>query len=162
MVDVLTQEQRQLNMSHIRGRNTKPEMILRRGLHARGLRFRLHHQNLPGRPDLVFPSLHAVIFVHGCFWHDHRCALCKTPATRTDFWVSKITRNAERDRQAIAALIQAGWRVLVVWECAVRGAGKLPEENVLDFCESFVRNPNAASAELAGTSMPRTYPIIRE
>ncbi|TXC66171.1 DNA mismatch endonuclease Vsr [Piscinibacter aquaticus] len=125
MTDVLTAEQRQLNMSRIRGRDTRPEMLVRQGLHARGLRYRLHDRKLPGRPDLVFPRHGAVLFVHGCFWHAHGCALSKLPATRQDFWKQKLEGNAARDRRAIDALQAAGWRVLVIWECALRGPARL-------------------------------------
>lgn len=152
MADVLTPEQRRLNMSRIRGCDTKPEMFLRRGLHARGLRFRLHRRDLPGRPDLVFPLHRAIIFVHGCFWHDHGCALCKAPATRPDFWMSKISRNAERDQQVLSDLVKTGWRVLVVWECAIRGPGRLPADDVLNQCENFVRNPDTSLREIIGST----------
>lgn len=152
MTDVLTPEQRRLNMSRIRGRDTKPEMFLRRGLHARGLRFRLHKRDLPGRPDMVFPAWGAVIFVHGCFWHNHGCALCKVPMTRSEFWITKIARNNERDRQVIEKLIKNGWRVLVVWECAMRGVGKLQKASVLDCCETFVRQRDIVRGEIAATT----------
>src|ERR1700719_1649815 len=99
MGDVLTPEQRRLNMSRIRGRDTKPELLLRRGLHAAGLRFRLHTERLPGRPGLVFPRYRAAILVHGCFWHGHDCPLFKLPATRSEFWASKIAGNRTRDNR---------------------------------------------------------------
>src|SRR5215471_13052693 len=104
MADVLTPEQRRLNMSRIRGRDTKPELLLRRSLHARGLRFRLHRRDLPGCPDLVFPRFRAAIFVHGCFWHGHTCPMFKMPKTRTVFWRNKIHKNLDRDRTARAKL----------------------------------------------------------
>jgi DNA mismatch endonuclease, patch repair protein len=132
MADILTPEQRRLNMSRIRGRDTKPEMLLRRGLHARGIRFRLHRKDLPGRPDLVFPSRRAAIFVHGCFWHGHGCAMFKLPETRTEFWAAKIKGNQERDARALQELPAAGWRTLVVWECDLRGPGRRPLEMVID------------------------------
>src|SRR5688500_15794308 len=97
MTDVLTPEQRRLNMSRVRGKDTKPEMLLRRGLHACGLRYRLHPKDVPGRPDLVFPRHGAVILVHGCFWHGHDCPLFKWPATRAEFWRKKIEGNRARD-----------------------------------------------------------------
>ena len=150
MADVLTQEQRRLNMSRIRGRDTKPELILRRGLHALGLRFRLHRKDLPGKPDLVFRRHRAVILVHGCFWHWHCCPLFKWPATRSEFWREKIARNRERDQAALEGLRRAGWRVLVVWECSLRGPGRRSVEDVLARCEAFVRSPDDAFAELAG------------
>ena len=122
MVDVLTPEQRRLNMSRICSRDTKPEMIVRRGLHALGLRFRLSRKDLPGRPDLVLSKYRTVILVHGCFWHGHSCPMFKWPATRPDFWEKKINSNRARDGAAVNALRADSWRVLVVWECAL-GAG---------------------------------------
>ena len=151
MTDVLTPAQRQLNMSRIRGRDTRPELLLRRGLHARGLRFRLHRRDLPGCPDLVFPRFRVVIFVHGCFWHGHDCPMFKLPATRTDFWRSKIAGNTERDRCAQAALIRENWRVLVIWECALRGPRRRPLEAVLDQIVRWFRNKEPAGIlELEG------------
>ena len=152
MADVLTKQQRRLNMSRIRGRNTKPEMIIRRGLHAKGLRFRLHCQDLPGRPDLVLPRHRAIILVHGCFWHGHGCHLCKTPQTRTSFWESKIAKTVERDRRTMEILIHEGWRVLIVWECALRGSRKIPIDRLLEECEAFIQRSAVARAELAATS----------
>lgn len=110
-------------MSGIRGRNTKPEILVRRLLHREGFRFRLHARDLPGRPDIVLPRYRAVIFVHGCFWHGHDCPLYRLPGTRPDFWQDKIDRNRASDRRARDALLAAGWRVAVVWECALRGTG---------------------------------------
>jgi DNA mismatch endonuclease (patch repair protein) len=132
MADVLTPEQRRLNMSRIRGRDTKPEMLLRRGLHARGLRFRLHRRDPPGCPDLVFPALRAAVFVHGCFWHGHDCAMFKLPATRTEFWSAKIEGNRRRDIRALQDLSAAGWRTFVLWECDLRGPARRPLETVID------------------------------
>lgn len=108
-------------MAGIRGKDTQPEVTLRKALFARGYRYRLHDRRLPGRPDLVFPKWHAVIFVHGCFWHRHRgCRFSTKPATRPEFWEAKLAGNVERhDRQA-AALLASGWRVRVVWECDLR------------------------------------------
>jgi DNA mismatch endonuclease, patch repair protein len=132
MVDVLTPKQRRLNMSRIRGRDTKPELLLRRCLHARGLRFRLHRKDLPGCPDLVFPRFHAVIFVHGCFWHGHSCPMFKMPTTRASFWRRKFDENKKRDQRAQTKLNQDQWRVFTVWECALRGPGRQPLETVVD------------------------------
>lgn len=152
MADVLTKQQRRLNMSRVRGRDTKPEMIIRRGLHAKGLRFRLHCQDLPGRPDLVLPRYRAIILVHGCFWHGHGCHLCKTPRTRTSFWESKIAKTVERDQRTIETLIREGWRVLIVWECALRGSGKIPIERLLEECEAFIQRSAVARTELTAVS----------
>jgi len=158
MTDVLTTAQRQLNMSRIRGRDTKPEMLVRQGLHARGLRYRLHDRKLPGRPDLVFPRHGAVVFVHGCFWHAHGCALSKLPATRQEFWRQKLEGNAARDRRSIEVLQAAGWRVLVIWECALRGPERLRDEAVLDSAADYIRQLlGSSSMEVAGESGKRKH-----
>lgn len=108
-------------MSRIGARNTRPELIVRRGLHAASFRFRIHRKDLPGSPDVVLPKHRAVIFVHGCFWHRHEgCSNFRLPKTNTEFWKEKIGRNVERDSATAAELRNAGWRVLVVWECATR------------------------------------------
>lgn len=138
-MDVLTTEQRRLNMSRIRGKDTKPEMLLRRGLHAAGLRFRLHAARLPGKPDMVFPKHSAIIQVHGCFWHGHNCSLFKMPATRPEFWARKIASNRERDVRVSEALQRAGWRLLIVWECSLKGPGRRPVPEVIDYCATFIR-----------------------
>ncbi len=107
-------------MSGIRGRDTKPELFVRKALHARGFRYRLGGAGLPGRPDLVFPSRKIAIFVHGCFWHRHECRYFKWPDSNSDFWVQKISKNVERDTSNVSALEAMGWRVCVVWECELR------------------------------------------
>jgi DNA mismatch endonuclease (patch repair protein) len=152
MADVLTSAQRQLNMSRIRGRDTKPELLIRHGLHARGLRYRLHDGKLPGRPDLVFPRHHAVILVHGCFWHGHDCPRFQLPATRQEFWLEKIEGNRRRDINSHEALLAAGWRVLTVWECSLKGVGKWPSGAVLDACANFVRG-SELTRTIAGQSL---------
>ena len=154
MVDVLTPEQRSLNMSRIRGRDTKPELLVRRGLHARGLRFRIHRKNLPGRPDLVLARFRTAIFVHGCFWHGHACHLSTIPATRTAFWQAKIAGNIARDRQVLIALQQDEWRVMTVWECAMRGRNRLALDTVLDTIQRFLRGQQSSS-QIHGTSWCR-------
>ncbi len=129
--DPLTAEQRRLNMSRVRGKNTKPEMLIRQGLHAAGFRYRLHGPGLPGKPDLVFAGRRAVIFVHGCFWHGHDCPLFTMPGTRQDFWRAKIARNQQRDVEVGSSLTESGWRVLQIWECAVRGPQRKPLQEVI-------------------------------
>ncbi|WP_114861707.1 very short patch repair endonuclease [Azospirillum brasilense] len=136
-------------MSRIRGKDTKPEMVLRRGLHAAGLRFRLHARDLPGRPDLVFPRHRAIVLVHGCFWHGHGCPMCRLPATRTEFWAKKLESNRERDRRSADALRAVGWRLLTVWECSLRGRARLPLDVLLHRCSDFIRGWEE-QAELAG------------
>ena len=124
MVDVVDSATRSQMMSSIHGRNTRPEILIRSLLHRHGFRFRLHVRNLPGKPDIVLPRYHAVVFVHGCFWHGHDCPLFKWPKTRPDFWREKIGRNQANDNRTREALLANGWRVGIVWECALRGAGK--------------------------------------
>lgn len=117
-MDRLTPERRRRNMSHIRGQNTAPERRVRSLLHHRGFRFSLRRKELPGKPDIVLPRFHTVVFVHGCFWHRHTgCRNAVVPKTRTEFWVRKLSGNVERDRQNVEDLKQLGWKILVVWEC---------------------------------------------
>lgn len=125
MADIVSPEIRSKMMSAIRGKNTKPELLIRKGLHALGYRYRLHLPNLPGKPDMVFPKHSAVIEINGCFWHGHGCHMFSWPSGKNrDFWRKKIGLNMERDRKNLRALEDDGWRVLVVWECAVRGKEK--------------------------------------
>jgi len=121
MVDIVDTATRSRMMAGIRGKDTKPELLLRHAMHARGFRYRLHDRKLPGRPDLVFPRYHAAVLVHGCFWHRHQgCRYATTPATRREFWAEKFHANVLRDQRKHQALREAGWRVAVVWECALR------------------------------------------
>ena len=120
MVDVVDSATRSRMMSGIRGRNTKPEILIRSLLHRQGFRFRLHVRDMPGKPDIVLPRYRAVVFVHGCFWHGHSCPLFKLPGTRPDFWREKIERNQNNDNRAKRELLADGWRVGVIWECALR------------------------------------------
>jgi DNA mismatch endonuclease, patch repair protein len=125
-------------MAGIRGKNTKPEMAIRRGLHAKGFRYLLHDKRLPGKPDLVFPKHRAVIFVHGCFWHGHTCHLFKWPKSRTAFWRKKIERNQKIDKIALAGLKRDGWRIAVVWECALKGREAIPIETTIYRCSRWL------------------------
>ena len=138
MVDVVNRKTRSRMMSGIRGKDTKPEMIVRSGLHRDGYRFRLHDRNLPGCPDLVFSCCNAVIFVHGCFWHGHRCHLFKWPSTRSEWLRSKIKGNRKRDRQVLRELRGEGWRVLNIWECALKGPEKLPAGQVIQLASQWL------------------------
>ena len=130
-------------MSHIRGKNTKPEQVIRRGLFARGFRFRLHDTRLPGRPDLVLPRYRTVVFINGCFWHGHDCHLFRTPATNAEFWATKIHRTQDNDARNVAILVGAGWRVITVWECAIRGKSEDAVSEVLDSLELRLREPSS-------------------
>ena len=118
-------------MAGIRGKDTAPEFLVRRALHRRGFRYRLHVGSLPGRPDIVLPKYCAVVFVHGCFWHGHGCRLFKWPKTRQEFWQQKISRNQANDLRHMASLQRDGWRVAVVWECALRGAEHVIRDNLV-------------------------------
>lgn len=138
MADVVTPEVRSRMMAGIRGKNTQPELLIRRGLHRLGLRFLVHDKRLPGKPDLVFPKWRAAIFVNGCFWHGHDCRLFKLPSTRTEFWRDKINANKERDQTAIKKLDEAGWRALTIWECQIKGRSAQEIESVLKSCRNWL------------------------
>lgn len=126
MTDIVDQQTRSRMMAGIRGKNTKPELLLRRALHARGFRFRIHSSKVHGRPDIVLPKHRAVIFVHGCFWHRHEgCRYTTNPSTRPEFWQAKFEANVARDSDVRATLLERGWRVATVWECALRKLGQV-------------------------------------
>ena len=130
MIDTVDADTRSRMMSGIRSSNTKPEILIRKALHRRGFRYRIHVRALPGHPDIVLPKFRAVVFIHGCFWHGHGCRLFKWPATRPDFWRAKIERNQLNDLKAVRALREHGWRVAVIWECAIRHVAAAPESLV--------------------------------
>ncbi|MCD9027829.1 DNA mismatch endonuclease Vsr [Luteimonas sp. BDR2-5] len=125
MADFLSPAERSERMSRIRGKNTRPELALRKVLHRLGLRYRLHGAGLPGKPDLVFPRYKAVVFVHGCFWHRHAgCSIATTPKSNTPFWLEKFEKNVSRDVRVTSQLEESGWRVFVIWECEVSSSAK--------------------------------------
>lgn len=132
MTDIVTPEKRSEMMSGIRGKNTQPEILIRKALFALGWRYRLHDRRLPGKPDLVLPRRRAVIFVDGCYWHGHHCHLFRLPSTRTEFWSAKIDNNRHRDIQVKERLSELGWRHMTVYECALRGRTRLPFSLVVD------------------------------
>jgi len=152
--DPLTLEHRRLNMSRIRSRDTKPELIIRRALHARGFRYRLHVRTLLGTPDIACPGRRSAIRVHGCFWHGHNCEGV-TPATNTAFWVDKIKRNQERDLAAGIALTARGWRVLTIWECAITGRSRRSLPDVTDITQNWLTGDHD-DREIAG-DWPKQY-----
>lgn len=119
-MDTLTPSQRSTVMSHVKAKNSKPELQVRSALHKLGYRYRLHRKDLPGCPDLVFPARKKVIFVHGCFWHGHCCPRGKLPQTNVEFWTTKIEKNTARDAKALEKLHTLGWEVEVIWECEIR------------------------------------------
>ncbi len=131
-MDRLTPEHRSWVMSRIGGKDTKPELFVRRLIHAEGYRFRLHRKSLPGSPDLVFPGRKKAIFVHGCFWHQHGCRISKVPKTRTAYWTEKFERNRARDEKNRLELVCLGWQVFVVWECETRHDQQL-KHRILEF-----------------------------
>jgi DNA mismatch endonuclease (patch repair protein) len=137
-VDVLKPAQRSFNMSRIRARDSKAELIVRRLLFAAGYRYRLHGRKLPGRPDIILPKWGVIVFVHGCFWHSHGCLRGQRPRTHAEFWQRKLDRNQERDAAVVNRLIESGWRVLVIWECRVRGKAKLDPEILFSRCKKFI------------------------
>jgi len=121
MADVHSKEIRSYNMSRIKGKNTKPEMLVRKFLHANGYRYKLHDKSLPGKPDIVLPKYKTVIFVHGCFWHGHsNCKYYVVPKTRTDWWLNKLSGNIANDEKAVKALKKEGWKVVTIWTCKLR------------------------------------------
>lgn len=138
MMDTLSRAARSERMSRVRGKNTRPEMVVRRLVHGMGFRYRLHGKDLPGTPDLVFPSRRKVIFVHGCFWHRHddsTCKLARLPKSRLEFWGPKLEANARRDAEHIDQLTAMGWDVLTVWECGLANASLLKDK-----IRSFLRH----------------------
>jgi DNA mismatch endonuclease (patch repair protein) len=139
MTDIVDKQTRSRMMAWIKGKDTRPEMTVRRFLHARGFRYRLHDRSLPGSPDLCLPRYRVVIFVQGCFWHRHEgCRLSYVPASNRDTWQAKFQQNVERDRRNIDALVQAGWRVIVLWECGLRRH----ESVLLDWLPDVIRQDN--------------------
>lgn len=141
-------------MAGIKSGNTSPELAVRKTLHAAGFRFRLHKRDLPGRPDIVLPKYKTAIFVHGCFWHGHEnCRLFRLPKSRTEFWETKITGNRARDARDIQALQHLGWKSVVVWECAVKGKGRLSDQLLSNaLTEALVANKNPI-VEVRGTTL---------
>jgi DNA mismatch endonuclease, patch repair protein len=134
MVDTVSVARRSEIMSRVRNKDTRPELYVRRLIHNAGFRYRLHVSKLPGRPDLVFPGRKKVIFVHGCFWHSHDgCHNARVPKSRADFWMSKLESNKERDERNMRALMDEGWKVLVIWECELRDLALL--DRIKDFLE---------------------------
>lgn len=139
MSDVVDKVTRSRMMSGIKGKDTKPELQIRHALHKRGFRYRLHVKGIPGKPDLVFPKYKALLQVHGCFWHKHECHMFKWPKSRTEFWKEKINANAVRDRQIDLRLAELDWRVLTVWECALRGKTRRAHDDLMNEIEAWLR-----------------------
>lgn len=151
MVDVFTKEKRSQVMSAVRSKDTSPEILIRKALHARGYRYSLHRKNLPGTPDLVLRKFRAVLFVNGCFWHGHNCSLFKLPTTNQEFWQKKIQANRDRDSTVNKKLFDAEWRVLIVWECSIRGGSKIGINELIVEIEDWLTSSNRYS-EIGSTN----------
>lgn len=156
MADVVDTKTRSRMMSGIRGKDTKPELVIRKKLHALGFRYKLHDKKLPGKPDLVFPKYNAVIFVNGCFWHGHNCHLFKWPTSREEFWRNKITRTKEKDRENIEKLLKDGWRILQIWECALKGRERLPIETIIEHAALWLQSEQL-QLDIRGVSGQNEY-----
>lgn len=140
MSDVFSPEKRSEVMSKIQGKDTKPELKIRKALHALGYRYRIHDKNIKGKPDLKLTKYNALIFVHGCFWHGHDCHLFKWPQKNAEFWRNKITGNIERDKRNIALLRNEGWRVLVIWECVIKGKYSIDFQKLIDKIDVWLKS----------------------
>lgn len=150
MADIVSKKKRSEMMSGIQGKDTKPELKIRSALHKLGFRYKLYDKSLPGKPDLVFPKYNAVIFIHGCFWHLHKCHLFKWPLTRPEFWRKKIIGNKKRDEINLHALKEMDWRILIVWECALKGKNKLDFGSTIKSISDWLKSSNQY-AEITGT-----------
>lgn len=148
MTDVVDAVTRSRMMAGIQGKNTKPEIAVRRGLHRMGLRFRLDGSALPGRPDLVLAKHRTVVFVHGCFWHAHACEAFQLPAHNAEFWLEKLKKNVARDRKRVSELRALDWRVLVIWECAVRISTKNGNTDLYRLAAEWIVNYDSAYLEI--------------
>lgn len=135
-------------MAGIRGKNTLPEILVRKEMHRRGYRYRLHASGLPGKPDMVFPRFHAAVFIHGCFWHGHNCTLFRLPATRTEFWKEKIERNRQHDVRVETHLLAAGWRIAIIHECTVKRRKQTDIAAVADQLEEWLTTGGTPSIEI--------------
>jgi DNA mismatch endonuclease, patch repair protein len=149
MTDIVSTETRSRMMSGIRGKNTRPEMLIRKLLHGRGFRYRLHVKTLPGKPDIVLPRYRAAILIHGCFWHGHDCHLFKWPSSNEIFWREKISRNKAVDEFAGASLHEQGWRILTIWECALKGKSRQPVVQIADDIVTWLKT-STCDAEIRG------------
>jgi len=149
MTDIVPKKTRSKMMSGIRGTNTRPELALRSALHQLGFRYRLHDKELPGKPDMVFPKYRAIILVNGCFWHGHSCHLFKWPRTRPEFWRAKIQETRARDKRNLSLYSNAGWKTLIVWECALKGRTKIGIKQAAEIAARWIQF-DSRNAEIHG------------
>lgn len=153
MADVMTPEQRSRCMAAVKGKDTKPEMIVRKYLFSRGMRFRVQVRKLPGNPDIVLPKYKTAIFVNGCFWHGHEgCKYFRLPKSNIEFWKEKIERNIERDRESMQALLDLGWKIIRVWECELRN--KANRENTLNKIYKSITSSESTRYSFEETDIP--------
>lgn len=148
-MDNVSRETRSKIMASVGQKNTGAEWLLRRAIHKRGMRYRLHDRSLPGSPDLIFPRKRTVVFVHGCFWHSHGCHRSTVPKSQPEFWADKFQANRSRDERTRNSLLASGWRVMTVWECALKGKTALPPDTVAKRLEAFLESPKRL-AEIVG------------
>jgi len=148
-MDVVDKQKRSEMMSGIKGKDTRGELAIRKGLHKLGFRYQLHRKDLPGKPDLVFPKYNAVIFVNGCFWHAHNCHLFKWPSSRPEFWQEKINSNKIRDANNLNKYIGIGWRVLIIWECSMKGKTRRNLNEVINTAANWLLY-DSQNAEIEG------------
>ncbi|MDP2102098.1 MAG: DNA mismatch endonuclease Vsr [Methylotenera sp.] len=153
MVDLQTHEQRSLNMAAIKASNTLPEIYIRKILFSEGFRYRLNQKNLPGKPDIVLAKHKTVVFIHGCFWHKHQCHLGSTPKTNTDFWIKKFNSNVDRDQRNVQSLLELGWNIVIIWECAIKGKFKLPENSLRSILLSSIRDSTNRLINICGSKI---------
>jgi DNA mismatch endonuclease, patch repair protein len=149
MADVVDEATRSRMMAGIKGKDTRPEMLVRKALHAEGFRFRLHAKDLPGKPDIVLPKHEAVIMVHGCFWHGHDCGIFRMPKSNRKFWRTKINGNRRRDALQAAELSVLGWRVLTIWECSIREKKQAELDKIISKSSRWICS-NRKSLEIRG------------
>jgi DNA mismatch endonuclease (patch repair protein) len=162
-MDTVDRQTRSRIMASVGQKNTGAELLLRKALHENGLRYRLHDRSLPGSPDLVFPRFRAVVFVHGCYWHSHGCYRSAVPKSRNEFWTEKFHANRSRDARNVRLLLEDGWRVFTVWECALNGKTAKPFDAVAKAVRTWLES-SRKRGEIAGTPVaakPRNAPVTR-
>lgn len=164
MADRVSTRTRSKIMASVGSRDTGPEIVLRKALHRLGFRYRTHYRSLPGSPDIAFPRLRKVIFVHGCFWHGHRCRWGKLPKSKTDYWAAKFAANRNRDRRVLRAVRQLGWKALVVWQCEIRDLPRLLPQAV-NVCWTMretrsCANSSARNLQLGSTEIFLNVPSV--
>lgn len=161
MADIVSAAKRSSMMAAIKGRDTKPELQIRRLLHRLGYRFRLHRKDLPGRPDVVLPKYRTAVFIHGCFWHGHDdCFLFRLPRSREDFWAEKIAANRTRDARTEAEIREGGWKTITIWECAIKGRSALAGDMLTEVLLAAIASPDA-DYEIRGSKASQTLENLR-